>query len=801
MDSLALKKRLIVVSAAIAALVVLPGAAHAASLDVVGKSDLGGGGLNGQVATVGNTAVVASGILSAGGTRSGFYNGTYTCPATTVKVVDVSTPGAPAVTAQIPLTTGVVANDVATLRVNTPSFRGDLLAVALVECNAAGSAAERGVAYYNITAPATPEFLGRYQANANRTRPTDPPCGTVSTPPTNRDNSRCATAQDQVSLVQRPDGKVLSLSTQPFAAASQGAAPNPEAPRGDLRVVDVTNPTTPTEVGSYPNQFPAPDQRPAGFNGQSNGFSNNGCRAFDSAIGVGASPDGSKALLPFLDQGLFTVDLANPAAPVGLGQYQYPRAERTFEGNATHADFATSGGRSLALLGESDFNAPNSTLRIDGTSSVAGSKFACEAVFTLFDPEDTAQVYRKPGSQVPGDIVYVGRGCPGDPFPAGVDPRGKIAFRDRNPVASRQGPGGTFCGVSASVKRLQDDGALGVVVGNTSATIPQIPGFDGDPTGLTIPASGIDTADADALRNVLCPEPATAPTNNTVVCGGGGTSLSGAMVDSRGAWGALRVVDVTDPAAPTLRGVYQPPVAKVFPPPDLGVYAVDHAVARGSTAFLAAHANGVRVLDLATPDPTELASFVPPDMRDPTNQIPGKANVTGIDVAANGAVVVSDTNSGLYVLAFRPDPPVQPPKGTTPVGPPATQPQPQPKPPVPPTIGPTRRPGRLSARVTPAADRRKPFRFRISGRLTLPSGITRSVGCTGRVSVQIKRGSVTLSTRRVTLGKDCTYSVRVLFNNTRRFARAKRLKFTARFGGNTRVSPTPASARFARVRR
>ena len=798
MYSLALARRQpIVVSAVVTALVVFPAVARAASLDLVGQNALGGGGLNGQVATVGNTAVVASGILSAGGTRTGFYNGTYTCPATTVKIVDVSSPSAPAVRAQIPVAAGVAANDVAALRVNTPSFSGDLLAIALVECNAAGSATERGVAYYNITTPATPVFLGRYQANANRTRASDPPCGTVSTPPTNRDNSRCATAQDQVALVQRPDGKVLSLSTQPFAAASQGAAPDPEAPHGDLRVVDITNPTTPTEIGSYPNQFPAPDQRPAGFNGQPNGYSNNGCRAFDSAIGVGSSPDGSRALLPFLDQGLLTVNLANPAAPAGLGQYQYPRTERTFEGNATHVGFTTSGGRSLALLGESDWNAPNSSLRIDGTSSVAGSKFACEAVFTLFDPKDTAQVYRKPGSQVPGGIVYVGRGCPGDPFPAGVDPRGKIAFRDRNPVASRQGPGGTFCGVSASVKRLQDDGAIGVVVGNTSTAIPQIPGFDGDPTGLTIPASGIDTADANALRDVLCPAPSTAPTDNTVVCGSGGTSLSGAMVDRPGGWGALRVVDITDPAAPLLRGVYQPPAAKVFPPPDLGVYAVDQAVARGSTVFLAGHANGVRVLDLTTADPTELASFVPPDKPDPTNQIPGKANVTGVDVAANGAVVVSDTNSGLYVLAFRPDPPAQPPVGTMPLGPPAVV----PKPPAPPMKTPARRRGKLSARVTPTADQRGPFRFRISGRLTLPTGITRSVGCKGRVSVQIKRGSATLSTRRVTLAKDCSYSARVVFANARRFARAKRLKFTVRFLGNTRVSLTTATARYARVRR
>ncbi len=652
---------------ALAALAALPAAAQADTLDLVGQSDLGGGGLNGRVATVGNTAAVASGILSGGGLRSGFYNGTYTCPATTVKLVDVSTPSAPSIKGQIPVPAGVVANDVSTLRVTTPSFTGDLLAVALVVCNFEGNFIDRGVRYYDITNPANPVFLGRYDADENRELPTDPPCG-PDPDPTDGDFStgrRCASSQDQVTLAQRPDGKVISLSTEPFGSASQGATPSPTAFRGDLRVVDVTNPATPTEVGSYPNRFPAPDERPPGFGSQSVGFSNNGCRAFDGGLGVGAFPDGSKALLPFFDQGLLTVNLADLADPAFLGQYQYPRADRAFEGNATSADLTTSEGRSLALMAESDWIAPNSSLRIDGSSPVAGSKFACEAIFTLFDPENTAQVYRKPGGEVPGGIVYVGTACPAsataaaDPYPNGVtaaDIAGKIAFRDRGRVASRQGSA-NFCSVAAAVKRLQDDGAVGVVIGGTSTAIPQTPSFDGDPTGLTIPAFGIDTGDATALRDALCPAPATAPPAGTgPTCAPGGQTLTGAMVDSPGSWGDLRVVDVTDPAAPALRGVYEPPPAKAFPPPDLGVYSVEHAVGRGSTAYVAGNANGLRAIDLTSADPTEKASFVPPDRPDPTGQIPAEAMVRGVDVAENGSIVVSDTNSGLYVLKLTPTP-------------------------------------------------------------------------------------------------------------------------------------------------
>lgn len=216
---------------------------------------------------------------------------------------------------------------------------------------------------------------------------------------------------------------------------------------------------------------------------------------------------------------------------------------------------------------------------------------------------------------------------------------------------------------------------------------------------------------------------------------------------------------------------------------------------------MAGHANGLRAIDLTSADPKEIDAFVSPDSPDPSGSIPGEANVVGVDVAANDSIVVSDVNSGVYVLRLRPPPGPPPPPSPSPS---PQQPAPSavvPKAPTPPTTTPARRRGRLSARVTPGTDRRAPFRFRTSGRLTLPSGISRSVGCKGRVSVQIKRGSATLSTRRVTLARNCTYSARVQFVNPRRFGRAKRLKFTVRFLGNARVARTTATARFARVRR
>lgn len=138
-------------------------------------------------------------------------------------------------------------------------------------------------------------------------------------------------------------------------------------------------------------------------------------------------------------------------------------------------------------------------------------------------------------------------------------------------------------------------------------------------------------------------------------------------------------------------------------------------------------------------------------------------------------------------------PAVAPPAATalTPTAPTATAPT---------ATSPTRGRGTLSARVTPPADLRPAFSFTTSGRLTLPAGVSRAAGCNGRVSVQVKRGGTTISTRRVSLRANCTYSLRVSFASSRRFGTATRLKFTARFLGNALVAPTTAGARFARVR-
>jgi len=181
----------------------------------------------------------------------------------------------------------------------------------------------------------------------------------------------------------------------------------------------------------------------------------------------------------------------------------------------------------------------------------------------------------------------------------------------------------------------------------------------------------------------------------------------------------------------------------------------------------------------------------------------GPANSTAAATAAGAGLTGIDrlnvVNGAFVPPVVTPPPPPAPPAATPPP-PPTVVPGPPPPPTVVPVV-PPRKGGKLSATITPRSDTRSPYVFRTRGKLTLPSGITRANGCSGRVSVQVKRGNTTISTRRVSLSRTCTYSSKVTFTSRKRFASFKRLKFTARFLGNRRVSPVSATPRFAQVRR
>ncbi len=109
-------------------------------------------------------------------------------------------------------------------------------------------------------------------------------------------------------------------------------------------------------------------------------------------------------------------------------------------------------------------------------------------------------------------------------------------------------------------------------------------------------------------------------------------------------------------------------------------------------------------------------------------------------------------------------------------------------------------PTSLGASVTPARDPSAPFRFTTAGRIGLPATVTRTQGCgAGTVSVQIKAGSRTISTRRTTLRGDCSYRSTVSFASRSRLGSTGRLKVTVRFLGNDVLKPRTAASRTVRA--
>lgn len=109
-----------------------------------------------------------------------------------------------------------------------------------------------------------------------------------------------------------------------------------------------------------------------------------------------------------------------------------------------------------------------------------------------------------------------------------------------------------------------------------------------------------------------------------------------------------------------------------------------------------------------------------------------------------------------------------------------------------------RRKPKLSAKLR--MSRRRVLSTR--GRLILPQGIARASGCRGRVTVQVKAGRRTISTRRAFVRRTaCTFATKVRFRSARRFRGAKRLKVTVRYGGNAVLTPAALKSRRVKIRR
>jgi hypothetical protein len=85
-----------------------------------------------------------------------------------------------------------------------------------------------------------------------------------------------------------------------------------------------------------------------------------------------------------------------------------------------------------------------------------------------------------------------------------------------------------------------------------------------------------------------------------------------------------------------------------------------------------------------------------------------------------------------------------------------------------------------------------------TGKLTKPRSVSKSRACRGKVLVQVKSPRKTISARRASVKRTCTYRSQVTFTDRSRFQANGKLRFVVRFLGNADL--TKKSARTQTVR-
>ncbi len=282
----------------------------AAPLDLLGNFDPGSPGYNAS-------AVGLDGIAYLGS-----WGGVGSCPSLGVRVIDVHDPSAPRQVAVAASYSGTTAEHLAAANIANGAFVGNVLFAGIQRC-AAGGGAPSGLAVWDVTDPANPIELAFFSTG------------------------RAGRGVHEFTVRQRGDRWYTYL-----------AVPNSEVTdgRGDLRIVDVTDPRQPVEVADWGAR------RDAGLAVGSGAQCAPACRgAIAQAFlhSVALSPNGRIAYLSYWDLGVIVLDVSEPSAPAWLGQFAEPAAA---EGNTHSVALAHDG--ALMLVADETVAAPWGRLRM-----------------------------------------------------------------------------------------------------------------------------------------------------------------------------------------------------------------------------------------------------------------------------------------------------------------------------------------------------------------------------------------------------------------------------------------------------
>jgi hypothetical protein len=294
----------------------------ALNMVVVGHNDLGGRGFNADVWVHEGFAYVGHWGFTDWATGNSRF-----CPEEPnngVAVIDARNPANPVVVSRLQNPAGTSAEDVVVYTARYGSFAGhDIAAAGLQVCGGSryDTSFPRGLMLWDVTNPATPVQLGFV------------------------DTGCCTRGLHEFEVEHRADLKrTFAYASVPASEYDDPLSPTgrrDQQGRGDFRLIDITDPTSPVEVSNWGvlrNLGAAP-------------AAGQGCDP-DPIFGHGAEPseDGKLVFLSYWDSGFIALDVTNPASPVFKGRTVYP-ANADGDGHSSNYDDA----RRLLFTADEDF--------------------------------------------------------------------------------------------------------------------------------------------------------------------------------------------------------------------------------------------------------------------------------------------------------------------------------------------------------------------------------------------------------------------------------------------------------------
>ena len=528
-----------------------------------------------------------------------------------IAIVDISEPANPVKLAETPRYPATGVAESRTLRIGGRT----ILAIALNGGGISTPTTPRGLKLFDISNPAQPVELGFYDPGPGQIVPGSTFSGASS-----------------LDIVVSPDDRTLALlATQGTEVISSNSGLQPGV--GDFQIVDITDPTKPTLVGEWGvldeptlgRDFFLKEQR--------------GARADGFIERVQASRDGERAYLAYSDHGVMILDISSPSQPVLLGHVG------SFEANEEGAAFDVHPAGAGMLIRS---HLVRNNFQIELSSNVfAGERTAGEA-------PNTPAIYQMPGRSITGEVVFVGRGCPGDSFL--TDPNARLALMTTGGCnANLKAAGAQRLGAVGLI--LYDDRPELTIAGFDAQFPPAAGGVavlpDGTSVTITIPVIGV------GQNTGRCLAQARNAVGNLIAA----DCLPASTVAVRGTamfhgFGQLNIFDIRDPAAPVRIGTFATPnsldpavaLANRFPNPTR-FFTANHIDAVGTLLFVAWENDGLRVIDLSSPRlPREVAAW------NGQGRAPGAPPLHAWEVVRhrNLILVGSLSEGGVHILRIEP---------------------------------------------------------------------------------------------------------------------------------------------------